>query len=441
MALALQRYTSPHVKSRFPQLLKERTKKERERSMLIANKKALDYLPDNLVIEVLSWLPVKALMQLKAVNKSWYAMISSSHFVSKHLQNYYQNNDDWRGCLLVHHYVSQGELQLVELFVDETSGVNLANEEMDCMPLYGSYIYGPCDGIYYLYQDFGYRALWNPALNEIRYLPKLICKPDLSPQITYSSYEVFGFGSGVITGDFKVVVIKGYGANCGSSVFAYSLSNNSWKYCGDLAKHYDLKYNGCYVYVSGCCYWLGSYKDTSEVIVSFNMDNDAFKEIHVPDYAKPSSMCLAIYNDSLVFVSLHDDDKNLEIWTWNKRSWIKTLNMGPFPDIRAPIGHWWDNKLILQRYGDDLLLLDLKDKQELKALGFQTYMWCHGVFAYKESLVSIQDKNESGQPREVEARDNQTEAKQNMLVTVMDNKIEEVDDEIYVGVSALFDYS
>ncbi|CAO2825002.1 unnamed protein product [Amaranthus hypochondriacus] len=441
MALALDRYTSPRTKSCFPQLLKERTKKEREKSMLIATKKAVEYLPDNLVIEVLSWLPVKALLRFKAVNKSWYAMISSPHFVSKHLQNYYKNNDDWRGCLLVHHYVSQGELDLVELFVDKTTGVSLANEEMDCMPLKGSSICGPCDGIYYLYNDIycHHRALWNPALNEIRYLPELIYKPDLPPQLTYTSYEVYGFGSGVMTGDFKVVVIKGYRANVPLSVFVYSLSMNSWKYCGDLAKRYNLEDNGCYVYVSGCCYWLGSCNYTLEVIVSFNMSNDAFKEIHIPDYAKPSSMCLAIYNDSLAFLSLHDDNKNLEIWTLNKGCWSKTLNLGPFPDVRAPIGYWKDNILILQRDGDNLLLLNLEDTQELKDLGFQTLRWCLGVFAYKESLVSVQDKIELRQLGEYEAWDNQTEDKKSMKVKAMDNKTQEVDEEIYVGVAALFE--
>ncbi|CAO2825006.1 unnamed protein product [Amaranthus hypochondriacus] len=441
MALALERYTSPLSKSCFPQLLKERTKKEREKSMLIATKKAVDYLPDNLVIEVLSWLPVKALLQFKAVNKSWYAMISSPHFVSKHLQNYYNNNDDWRGCLLVHHYVSQSELELVELFIDETTGISLANEAMDCMPSYGSYICGPCDGIYYLSNDLHchYRALWNPSLNEIKYLPKLIHKPDLPPEMTYISYEVFGFGSGVITGDFKVVVIKGYRANVAPSVFVYSLSMNSWKYCGDLVKDYDLEYNGCYVYVSRCCYWVGSCNYTPEVIVSFNMANDVFTEIHIPDYAKPSSMCLAIYKNLLAFLSLHDDNKNLEIWTLNKGSWSKTLKLGPFPDVRAPIGHWKDNILILQRYGDNLLLLNLEDTQELKDLGFQTLRWCHGVFAYKESLVSIQDKIEPGQLGEYEAWDNQTEDKKSKEVKAKDNKTQEVDEEIYVGVAALFE--
>ncbi|CAO2825012.1 unnamed protein product [Amaranthus hypochondriacus] len=214
---------------------------------------------------------------------------------------------------------------------------------------------------------------------------------------------------------------------------------NSWKYCGDLAKDYDLEYNGCYVYVSRCCYWLGSRNYTPEVIVSFNMANDVFTEIHIPDYAKPSSVCLAIYNDLLAFLSLHDDDKNLEIWTLNKGSWSKTLNLGPCPDVRAPIGHWKDNILILQRYGDNLLLLNLEDTQKLKDLGFQTLRWCHGVFAYEESLISIQDKIEPGQLGEYEAWDNQTEDEKSKEVKAKDNKTQEVDEYFYVGVAALFE--
>lgn len=63
----------------------------------------------------------------------------------------------------------------------------------------------------------------------IRNLPELIYKPDLPTQMTYSSYEVYGFGWGVIIGDFKVVVIKGFS-------FCLFISINSWKYCRDLAK-------------------------------------------------------------------------------------------------------------------------------------------------------------------------------------------------------------
>ena len=98
---------------------------------------------------------------------------------------------------------------------------------------------------------------------------------------------MYGFGSDPVTGDYKVVVIKGYWPTDDDSdvkhplsVLVYSLRTNLWKYCGDLAKAYDLESNKCYIFVSGCCYWLGSYENTSDIIVCFDMATDAFKEIH-----------------------------------------------------------------------------------------------------------------------------------------------------------------
>ncbi|XP_048493339.1 uncharacterized protein LOC104902527 [Beta vulgaris subsp. vulgaris] len=132
MALSLQRFTWAYNDSFFTQLLKRRIRNEKERSMLIAINK-LDHLPENLIIEILSWLSVKDLLQYKSVCKSWYAIISSPNFISEHLKNYYNNNDDWRGCILVQHYVTHAELQLYELLVNETPRV-LADEV-----LYSSY--------------------------------------------------------------------------------------------------------------------------------------------------------------------------------------------------------------------------------------------------------------------------------------------------------------
>ncbi|KAJ6859807.1 hypothetical protein NC651_036189 [Populus alba x Populus x berolinensis] len=52
-----------------------------------------DPLPEDLITEILSWLPVKALLQFKCVCRSWYAIITSQAFISKHLNNYYDNYD------------------------------------------------------------------------------------------------------------------------------------------------------------------------------------------------------------------------------------------------------------------------------------------------------------------------------------------------------------
>lgn len=357
-------------------------------------------MSENLIIEILSRLSVKDLLKFKSVCKSWYAIISSPNFVSKHLNNYYNRNDDWRGCLLVQHYVSYAEILLYELLVDETPRT-LAYEVLDRTPMHSSYVCGPCDGLYYVYHyDFSGRALWNPAINEFKILPEIICKPDLPAQFTYASNEVYGFGFDHVIGNYKVVVMKGYwktDPNDDSdlkhpvSVLVYSLRTDSWRYCGDLAKAYHLEDNKCYIYVNGCCYWFGSLEYSSEVIISFDMANDSFKEIDVPDYAQTSSKCLAVYDDSLAFLSLHNTDNFFDIWTWSEGCWTKKFSVGQLPDVRGPVGHWKDNTLLLQCEDGKLVLFD-PDTQKTKDLAFQNERWCEGVFAYMESLVSIKDK-------------------------------------------------
>ena len=172
-----------------------------------------------------------------------------------------------------------------------------------------------------------------------------------------------------VTRDYKVVVMKGYrNSNDDSdlkhpvSVLVYSLNTDSWRYCRDLDKAYNLENNKCYTYVNGSYYWLGSFEYISEVIISFDMANDSFKEIDVPDYAQPSSNCLAVYDDSLAFLSLHIVEENFHIWTWSKGCWTKKFTVGPFPNFLTkswrPIGHWKNYLLLLSKgYGLVLFVL------------------------------------------------------------------------------------
>ncbi|KAL3567278.1 hypothetical protein D5086_029929 [Populus alba] len=71
-----------------------------------------DPLPEDLITEILSWLPVKALLQFKCVCKSWYAIIISQAFISKHLNNYYDNYDDSDTFFAQYFVTKLGELAL-----------------------------------------------------------------------------------------------------------------------------------------------------------------------------------------------------------------------------------------------------------------------------------------------------------------------------------------
>lgn len=393
-----------------------RIRKERERSPVLAIKIG-DGLPENVIVEILSWLPVKDLLQLKCVCKSWCAIISSNDFISKHLKNYYEHKSDDNDCLLVQYYISHAELQLFELLLDDTPRV-LANEVLYSMPLYGSHVCGPCDGIYYLYNyDEAGRALWNPAINELKVLPRLITKPHLPPGLGSAANEVYGFGYDPATDDYKVVVLKGYWPASDEeesevtpplSVFIYSLRMDSWRYWGDLAQYYDLEDNKCYIAVNGCFYWLGSCErdENPEVIICFDMVKDATQEMHVPDYDQPASKSLGIYDDSLAFLAVHENENRLDIWTWKEGLWAKKFTMGLILDVGRPIGHWKKNKILLEGDCNQLVLCD-PNIEEIKRLEFQMDHWCEGALVYRESLLSVKDRSRWGHLEAAEADTNQ----------------------------------
>ncbi|KAK9755746.1 hypothetical protein RND81_01G047200 [Saponaria officinalis] len=217
MAYSLQRYMELDVNSKLIQLFKDRSKKERERSMRIeianANGNCLD---DDVIVEILSWLPVKWLLQYKSVCKAWHALISSPNFVSKHLKNYYRNKNysDMCDFFLKQSYVDYDlyHLQSLVMAVDETPTPRVvAFEDMVNMPMYVSEICGPCDGLYYLFYYYDtIRALWNPAINELRVLPPLLTKSDPVLDPCQTAGEVYGLGFDSVSSDYKVVVIKGY---------------------------------------------------------------------------------------------------------------------------------------------------------------------------------------------------------------------------------------
>ncbi|XP_074313385.1 F-box/kelch-repeat protein At3g23880-like [Silene latifolia] len=399
MAVSFQRYMQTDGNSQLIQLFKERSEKERERSIgiVIGNGYCLD---EGVIVEILSWLPVKWLLQYKSVCKSWHAIISSSDFISKHLNNYYRrNNDDHSGVLLAQYHLDAYFLQSFVMVIDETPRV-LARENMLDMPMYVSEICGPCDGLYYLYYYFDdKRALWNPAINELRVLPPLLTKNDPLLNPTEAPGEVYGLGFDSVSGDYKVVVIKGYLSNVTDwwnipqSVIVYSVKNDCWRYCGDLRRYYELDRNKCYNFINGCYYWMESdyvYEDnkTCDAIICFNFVTDGCEEINLPEYQRPASKCLGIYDDSLAFLSVHRDTNCFEIWTLTESTWSLKFRIGPFSTGLRPVGHWKDNKLILESDYFKLALFDA-ESQDIKDLSFKEWKPCRGIFDCRESLVSV----------------------------------------------------
>ncbi|XP_011043205.1 PREDICTED: putative F-box/LRR-repeat/kelch-repeat protein At1g11620 [Populus euphratica] len=405
MALSLRRYARPshHDLDDLNCILRERSQKEREMSIAMETMRG-DPLPEDVIIEILSRLPVKNLLQFKCVCKSWHAIITSPKLISKHLRNYYDKNDS--DCLLAQYRITlAGEIASFELLVDETPTRALSHGLLDRMPFQSPYIYGPCDGIFYMYGHFyDFHALWNPAINELKTLP-----PIPNPPFSFSYgpvCNVYGFRLHPVTKDYEVIVMREFWREEGAwgdryplSVFVYTLSSDSWRYWGDLSRYYHLRNNLCYICVKGVFYWLGSYGACGdpEVIINFDLATNVCQEIQLPDYDKSiKSVSLAVYNDSIALLVVQKGSV-LHVWTLDERCWTQKFVVGPLLGVQYPVGHWQNNTIILISDSDELLLCDPRT-QEISGLGFEgSAMRCVGIFAYKESLVPVKNGHEEAE--------------------------------------------
>ena len=105
-------------------------------------------LPQDVVVEILSRLPVKSLMRFNCVHKSWYALMRSHHFITKHHKFATSNN---LGRSVVFKYQFKGHL-CVSLLSNDTLEVSRDVDLLSLFPDkidYLDFIYGPYSGIFF----------------------------------------------------------------------------------------------------------------------------------------------------------------------------------------------------------------------------------------------------------------------------------------------------
>lgn len=357
-------------------------------------------LPADIVVEILLRLPVKALLQFKSVCKHWYSLIGSPSFANHHFRH-----DCNRERLLIRHYVAGEERYAFALYADEMC---CQYEEPDYlrMPDTVASLMGPLNGVFCKVNITGKMALLNPAMKEFKPLPLL--HPKVEPHL--SSYDsVLGFGLDVMSGDYKLVSLQYYwneetdAPHYPCLVSVYTSGMDSWRHFEDvdLVNSSHCAYRSlCNTYLNGFYYWLMEFNDADVAILAFDMSSDKFREIKVPDSIKSKEGDLTVYGDSIALLSCDLDriDKCVDIWIMKKEgSWSKSLTVGPFLDIRWPLGFWKNDELLLETGSSTLTLYNVSTKKlrTVEARRKENGFFIYWVFSYKESLVSIKGEGES----------------------------------------------
>ncbi|XP_074338634.1 F-box/kelch-repeat protein At3g06240-like [Apium graveolens] len=347
------------------------------------------YVPEPLVIDILSRLPVKSLLRFETVSKAWLSLISNPAFVDLNLRRRASKNND---TLLVHSV--GGSFNSVSLG-SVGSGIN--NQYYEGALKCNLYIVGSCNGIVCaalgkpckirdrrldgwepVYARNLVRIfLWNPATKQSKLLP-----------IHTLPSGIVGFGFDPIANDYKVVEVS-----VENDASVYSANANAWKKTGSLL---ILPCN----FIADCCVKGVVYWTWTDGLIRFDLNKEVFYYQRFPANVQKTkhrehvhcTRVIEMKDCSDVAVCFHDGGSNnkVHLWTVNDGvggSWTLKFSFDVPQGVDWFHGNLNNSGDILFKTEDGVWLLYNSDKKMT-----ETVTLPHGAcetFKHTESLVSI----------------------------------------------------
>lgn len=351
-------------------------------------------VPEDIIVEILSRLPVKSLLRFKCVCKSWYDLLKNPIFNLKHQKS----------NLLVSRrdYISSG--RVISLFGNENRIIETFDEQNLSKFLNGMFghvrLIGPCNGVVCLYGFYDNIALWNPAIRDFKVLSR--SQIPRRQDVIIRGGDI-GVGFDPITCDIKVIQILFCMSNDHGLIYQveiYSSRTGLWKKYEDIVPANIMYYNvWSMVYKNETfCWW--AQDGNVEVILSFDMGKESFQmtplpcDVEVLGGQHRTTRAISLYKESIALIVYHlkEVDKFFDIWVTkelggNGDSWIKLSSIGPLSQVERPLG-FWNGEFMLESSSSELILYD-PSSQEIKNLGIQGKRERVEVLVYKESLFSI----------------------------------------------------
>ncbi|GAU38065.1 hypothetical protein TSUD_318590 [Trifolium subterraneum] len=292
--------------------------------------------------EILCRLPVKILLQLRCICKSWKSLISDDpKFAKKHLQmSKILKQQQHLIVNALYHGRSSLDYPLSDVF-SNISNPTFTPTQLN-IPIsisFSTNILGicSCDGIVCLSFD-GRRSavLCNPSLRKYSTLPPLENhrKREYCYQREVQS-SLFSFGYDHVSEFYKVIAISCF-KDKHNEVDVYTLGTNNWRSIQDFPYSSPFWHG---VFVGGTVNWLADEEVSNscrcQVIVSLDLEKESYQKISPPDLEKDGHWALLMFRDCLcISASSNFVDQNmgcystfLDFWIMNeygiKESWTK----------------------------------------------------------------------------------------------------------------------
>lgn len=295
-------------------------------------------LPDDLISSILCRLPVKSLLQFKAVSKSWCSMIEKDqYFIQLHAYHSAQIINRCTFLLEIRKYDSK--LRLFTSNILSAPITYYATQKFE--PLYSNEgIIGSCNGLLCLAGD-GALSLLNMATKEYH---RIEYQPPPKPQ---QDHYNFGFGYDSVNDDYKVICVECLSGHnledgcCFDQIRTYSLKYDAWSVTQESLPAFKfivqsqpmiLVWDSLHCLVVGRDHKYSSCSVEYSLILAYNLTTEDYQEILLPDCFTQQNclvqnVSLTKLQESLCIIS----DRELDVWMMKnymvKESWTKLFRI------------------------------------------------------------------------------------------------------------------
>ncbi|RAL42898.1 unnamed protein product [Cuscuta campestris] len=376
------------------------------------------HLPEEILIEILTRLPVRSLVRFTAVSKSWFFLITSPALVSAHLRHSRCNDNSVGNLLLLRHLENSSIKEKYEI-LEETDHQTLnpisSPELPPAFACEDIRVVGCYSGVVCLSNawccDLCCTYLWNPCIQKLKPLsPPTIIRP------AGSLNSLLGFGvNPECDGDLKVVraVYQRKGEylqmpDGPPDVEIYLLSTGKWRTISAVGVNlYMINFVLWWsqTFVHGAVHWIGQ-KWVDNVrskccITVFSMADEVFSEIMLPnELAKWIALYLHImmFEESIAVAKYATRNHCIfcDLWVMKEygvvESWCRIY--------RIELDGWMDRIVGFRKNGDILICSDNRElvsycptTKFFHKLGIYGTNRSFYVGKYLESLVLLQEKS------------------------------------------------
>ncbi|CAL5391105.1 unnamed protein product [Camellia sinensis] len=365
----------------------------------------MDKLPREIIINILSRLPIKPLVRCRCVCKFWLNLTHDSQLITMHLHQSFKNEDSLSLIFLSNILVAPNHFQTRLSFIDNNNsnnGDHYTFVDLNVtLPHFDNFeILGSCNGLLCLFDPLAKipRYIFNPFSGEYATLPNPI-RPSSSPP---PRDVAIGFGHLLESNVYKVIELVYYSSaifNGDSRPEAHvlTLGDCSWRNIGKAPFSFIRGSKASQAFVNGALHWLSDMPGF-DCIVSFDVGEEQFGVVPHPEFESGQlNYRLGVLRGCLSAAN-YNYGEYAEMWVMNeygvKSSWTKCFKVncsevGFNIGYVRPLGRWRSGEVWLLHGSSSLLCYDPRTKS-LRKISIAGSPHAFQVVTHVGSLVSPQ---------------------------------------------------